>query len=185
MHEQKPATTDDNKLIKLIKENTKVLMGLAIGILIMTAGIAVASNSSKSSPMLQENKQETNQSESKKINDKTEAIKPVETQPAPAPKANTSSSQTPVAAALQPNNVTVPAAPTCNISLKESYAKSYNSQVAYENIVHANWRYSGDASTMQSSYYAREKGVELARHEAKLAQLLVDYQQKLSTINCS
>ena len=185
MNDTKPETMVGNKFVKLIKENTKVLMGLAIGILIMTSGIAVASKSAKTSTAVQENKQETNRSESKNIKDETEVIKPVETQPAPATKANTSSSQAPVTAALQPNTVPAPATPTCNISLKGSYTNSYNAQVTYENTVHSNWRYSGDASTMQSSYYAKEKGVELARHEAKLAQLLVDYQQKLSTINCS
>jgi hypothetical protein len=182
MSEVKPETTVDNKFIKSIKENTKVLMGLAIGILIMTAGIAVASKSAKTRTTVQENKQETKLSESKNIKDETEVIKPVETQPATATKANTSSSQAPVTAALQPSTVPAPATPTCNISLKESYTSSYNAQVTYENTVHVNWR--GDAP-IQSSYYAKQAGVELARHEAKLAQLLVDYQQKLSTISCS
>jgi len=185
MSEVKPETSGDNKFIKLIKENTKVLMGFAIGILIMTSGIAVASKSVGTKPTEQPSKQNTTQGKTVNINDKTEASKPAVPQPTPPTQAATNSYQAPRVAAPQPSTVPVPATPTCNISLKESYTNSYNAQVTYENTVHANWRYSGDASTMQSSYYAREQGVELARHEAKLAQLLADYQQKLATINCN
>ena len=191
-------TAKASKFQKIIQDNTKLLLGLAIGVLVMTAGIAMASKGFRTQP----NESSKQQSINKPAQDtKTEAKQPeVNTQnevnsnttsssSTQAPKVVTAapaSTQAPkVVTAAPASTQAPPPAPTCNISLKESYAYSAYTQVTYENSVHDNWQYSGGAGTMQSSYYAREAGVELARHEAKIAQILAEYQQKLASINCN
>jgi|GEM_PF-4876184 len=177
-------TAKASKFQKIIQDNTKLLLGLAIGVLVMTAGIAMASKGYRTQP----NESSKQQTINKPAQDtKTEAKQPeVNTQnEVNSNTTSSSSTQAPkvVTAAPAPTQAPPPA-PTCNISLKESYTNSYNAQVTYENSVHDNWQYSGGAGTMQSSYYAREAGVELARHEAELAQIIAEYQQNLASINC-
>lgn len=169
-----------NRLQKAIKDNYKLLIGLVIGVLIMTAGIAVASKGFKS----QSNepiKKQTNEDKVGQVESKNENIQPGAnaTNPgSPAPN----NQQAPKAPAVNTNPAPVPPAPSCNTALKTTYTNYYNSQVALENSIHASWRGEGP---VDSSYYARQQGIEDARHEAKLAQLLAEYQQKLASINCN
>lgn len=169
-----------NRLQKIINDNYKLLIGLVIGVMIMTAGIAVASKGFKS----QSNdpiKKQTNEDKARQVESKNENKQPEEsaTNPvSPAPN----SQQAPKAPVVNTNPAPAPPAPSCNTALRTTYTNYYNSQVALENSIHASWRGEGP---VDSSYYARQQGIEDARHEAKLAQLLAEYQQKLASINCN
>lgn len=170
--------TGTNKLQKIIKDNSKLLLGLLIGVLVMTAGIAVASKGFKSQTAEPVKSQTVPTDKSSVVETKTENKQPEASQTAPTAPSS-SSQQAPKAAAATP----APApAPACNLALKDSYTNSYNTQVSLENSIHNLWH--GDGP-VDSSYYAKQQGAEDARHEAKLAQLLADYQQKLASINCN
>lgn len=77
----------------------------------------------------------------------------------------------------------------CNEVLKFSYQISYNSDVNAENQYHISEisrlgaTYAAHGA-YDSTFRAGAEQVENTRHEAKLAQLIADYQTKLVSINC-
>ena len=85
---------------------------------------------------------------------------------------------------------TTPPAPTCNQSLKDSYAASYNADVSAENGKNASnlqsiadsWNSRG---LLYSGGYQSDVNAENARHQAALSSLLTTYNQELASINCT
>lgn len=79
-------------------------------------------------------------------------------------------------------NPSLPSAPQCNQSLKQSALDYRNSSIAYENALHNSWT---SGLPADSSYYADAKAKEDARHVAALAKIEQQYQQSLAQAYCS
>ena len=83
-----------------------------------------------------------------------------------------------------------PTTPTCNESMKLSYKSLYDSQVNAENASWSNqvnaWNSYASAHGMSFSGYVQDQiNQNKPAHDARLAQLQVQYYQNLASINCN
>lgn len=114
---------------------------------------------------------------------KTTVTQPTQTATSTTPQQTTTSTT--------PQQTTAPTTtPTCNESMKSSYASLYNSQVNAENASWTNqinaWNdYAAGHGMAFSGYTQSMIDQYKPAHDARLAQLQAQYYQNLASINCN
>jgi len=125
-----------------------------------------------------------------KSNSTTTSNKPTASPTTRQVAGSTNSPQTVASATSNNQGQSSSTAVTCNESMKTSYTNSYNSQVAAENSkwnnqVNAWGNYANSIGRPFGGYVQDMINQHKPAHDAKLAQLQSQYQQNLSSINCS
>lgn len=193
----------------LFKINKLKIIGLIAIMPILVAGTVAAYNITISSKTTNSAQTEQDTISKKTINqvddneqveitpeDQTsiESATDTSTQPTAQTIETTTTQPAQTATNTTPQQATTPAptptAPTCNESMKLSYTSLYNSQVNAENASWTNqintWNSYASAHGMSFSGYVQDQiNQNKPAHDARLAQLQVQYYQNLASINCN
>lgn len=179
------------KSVKLfVRNNYKILIGVLIGVLIATGGIAMATRDSRGlkktdteTPTQTNSVKESNLDQSETD---TQTVPQENNNPQSTNSNNNSKSAPPPSVTTQS---VPPPATSCNTTLQQSYTNSYNSSVAYENTRHENEinriaSYWAARGLRYSSYYENDIANEDAIHQNNLVQLQTTFNRNLTSINC-